>query len=133
MTGIVKVLSFAYLLMFAGLGASPQASTKEESADGEYTVEMIREGNYIRFVFQFANVKQYSHLTIEKNQMAEGQFRQCAYVDLKGAGPFEGKDKYPFSKYEDSYYRIRTVTADQIERVYPPIRLPAATALSSGE
>ena len=134
MTGFVKVLTFACLFLFSGVENTPNQGTKEESQDGEFTVEIIREGTYVKFIFVFVEPKKYSHLTIEKNMQMEGSFRQCAYIDLKANNPaIVAKDKYPFSKYEDSYYRVRTVTVDQIERVYPPIRLPAATQLTIGE
>lgn len=105
---------------------------KLKSADGEFIMEVEREPSSVKVTFYFTDPSRYSYLIIEREM--DGQFRQCGYMDMKNSygGAIEVYDNYPPSDLEDCNYRVRTVTTDKIERIYPPVRLPAAAQLDTG-
>ena len=103
---------------------------KISSVDGEFTLEVSREKQEVKILVVFRDATQFSHAVIEKSDDIKSEFRQCAYIDantdVKIDGATEKKDKYP-RVYSDSFYRLRTVSKEGIERSYPAVRLPAKT------
>lgn len=95
--------------------------------DGEFTMQVARDNQEVKITIHFRDASQYSHATIEKTDELKNEFRQCAYIDLKDDnaknGVIEKTDKYP-RFFSASFYRLRTVTKEGIERTYPPVRLP---------
>lgn len=113
----------------------PKSATQTEdykitSMDGEFTMEVSRDKQEVKVLLLFRDASQYNHALIEKADDVKNEFRQCGYVDLKSDptpdGRVEKKDKYP-RMYSASFYRIRTVSKEGIERTYPAVRLPAKT------
>ena len=98
---------------------------KLSSLDGEFTMEVSRDQHEVKIAVQFTDAGQYDHAMIEKTDELKNEFRQCAYISLtEDKKPvIEKRDKYPRIT-TDSYYRLRTITKEGIERTYPPIRLP---------
>ncbi len=96
--------------------------------DGEFTMEVSRENQEVRIIMRFRDVTQYSYVMVEKTDELKNEFRQCAYVDVDEEnakdGVIEKRDRYP-RMYNTSFYRLRTVTKEGIERTYPAVRLPA--------
>jgi hypothetical protein len=118
-----------FLLTFGYLQAHSQAEDyKITSLDEEFTMEVSREKHEVKIILRFKDASQYSHAMIEKTDELKIEFRQCAYIDMdevKG-GLIEKRDRFP-RIHSPSYYRLRTVTKEGIERTYPPVRLPAKT------
>jgi len=129
-TRIIKAFTLTILCAIYAAGIQAQ-DARVKSADNEFIMEIYREPTDVRLVFYFTDASKYSYLIIEKEE-GDGQFRQCAYIDLRTqdsyGGAIEAKDNYPTSPLNDCQYRVRTVTTDRIERIYPPLRLPAAKA-----
>lgn len=101
---------------------------KISSIDGEFTMEVSRESQEVKILLHFRDATQYSYVLIEKTDEIKNEFRQCAYIDIDEEktkdGLIEKRDKYP-RLYNASFYRLRTVTKEGIERTYPPVRLPS--------
>jgi hypothetical protein len=98
-----------------------------QARDEEFTMEVLRDGHQVKIILQFRDASQYKHAMIEKTDEIGHEFRQCAYVALMEEktpnGVIEKRDRYPRIT-TDSFYRLRTVTKEGIERTYPPVRLP---------
>ena len=105
---------------------------KMTSMDEEFTIEVTREEKTVKVVLQFTNPDSYSHAVVERLMGTPSQFRQCSYIDFKSQKITDGQiityDLHPSKTIEDSYYRLRTVSVENIERVYPSLRLPAGKA-----
>lgn len=125
-----RVLTFLFLLVCSICSKAQTEDYKLSSSDGEFAMEVSRENKAVKVSLHFTEARKYSHLFIEKSDDLKSEFRQCAYIDLredaKSDGLVEKKDEYP-RIYSASYYRIRTVTTEGIERTYPAVRLPAKT------
>ncbi len=98
--------------------------------DGEFTMQVSREDKEVKILLNFRDASQFSHALIEKSDDIKNEFRQCGYVDLKSEvnpnGDVAKKDKYP-RMHSASYYRLRIVSKEGIERTYPAVRLPGKT------
>jgi len=96
--------------------------------DGEFTMEVSRDNQEVKILMHFRDASQYSYVLVEKTDEIKNEFRQCAYIDIDEEktkdGIIEKRDRYP-RMYNASYYRLRTVTKEGIERTYPAVRLPA--------
>ena len=101
---------------------------KLSSVDGEFTMVVSRENQEVKILLHFREASQFSYVLIEKTDEIKNEFRQCAYIDIDEEKAkndvIEKRDKYP-RMYNASFYRLRTVTKEGIERTYPSVRLPA--------
>lgn len=123
--GIIASVVFSF--SFPG-STAPSEDYKLSSMDGEFTMQVSREEREVKIVVEFRDATQLSQVVVEKSDDIKNEFRQCAYIDLKTdlkkGNVAEKRDKYS-RIYSDSYYRLRTVTKEGIERAYPAVRLPA--------
>ena len=101
---------------------------KISAMDGEFTMEVSRDNQEVKILMRFRDASQYSYVLVEKTDEIKNEFRQCAYIDIDEEktkdGIIEKRDRYP-RMYNASFYRLRTVTKEGIERTYPAVRLPA--------
>lgn len=101
---------------------------KMTSMDEEFTIELVREEKTVKVIIQFAHPENYAHAVVERLMGEPSQFRQCVYIDLKTQKAKDGiivvHDLHPSKFTDESLYRLRTVSLENIERVYSSLRLP---------
>jgi hypothetical protein len=123
-----KRTSLVSVIFCLGLikAAAQSGDYKLCSLDSAFTMEVAREQYEVRIIVRFTDAAQYDHAMIEKTDELKNEFRQCAYIAIadEKKPSIEKRDRYPRVS-TDSYYRLRTVTREGIERTYPPVRLPA--------
>lgn len=106
---------------------------KMTSMDEEFTMELVREEKVVKAIIRFAHPETYDHAVLERLMGAPSQFRQCSYIDLKTIkdGIIVVSDLHPSKYADESLYRLRTISVENIERVYPALKLPAGKPLGA--
>ena len=101
-----------------------------ESVDNEVAMEVERGKGEVFMHLLVKDMNDYDHIIIERSAESPEYFGKCKYIscnDTKAAdGALLEVDKYPYTASKDVYYRIKTVTKDGIERIYPSVLLAAA-------
>jgi hypothetical protein len=120
-----RVISFVLFSVLLLQAKAQSCDYKLCALDSAFTMEVSRDQHEVRIVVLFTDAAQYDHAMIEKTDELKNEFRQCAYIAMaeEKKPAIEKRDKYPRIS-TDSFYRLRTITKEGIERTYPPIRLP---------
>ncbi|MBL0308833.1 MAG: hypothetical protein IPP77_03890 [Bacteroidetes bacterium] len=122
---------------FSSIGMSAQIPDyKMTSTDEEFTIEVVREEKTVSVIIQFPHPENYHHVLVERLMGEPSQFRQCAYLDQKMLttsenGAISVVDLHPSKTVDDSFYRLRTISIENIERVYPSLRLPSGKGVKT--
>jgi len=99
--------------------------------NSEFTMEVHRDSAGVSVAVYLTTPANYSSIVIEKGQWSDGEFRQCADIDMKtqnaNGGIITMKDNYPLNPFYDVYYRIKGTGIDGNEKIFPPLLLPAKT------
>lgn len=132
MNYVLVAIMFVAALPLLSFG---QAETSSEyafkSIDEEVAMEVERGRGEVLLHVMVKDIEQYDHIIIERSAESGSYYGKCKYISCAEAKTNNGymlqKDKYPFAANKDVFYRIKTVTKDGIERVYPAVLLLAAT------
>lgn len=120
----------------AGTGAAPAPESKviqkqwlfKPLAANDVSMEVERlEGNVLVHLFS-KNMKGVETIYVEKSKNPTEGFTRCKAVKvsenlIKSKNYISVVDNAPFDSNTDCYYRISTVTASGVTKVYPPINL----------
>jgi len=126
----MALLAICSFLLMSFKPGTPPAEYTFRSVDNEVAMEVERGRGEVFMHLLVKDMDQYDHIIIERSAESPDYFGKCKYIscnDTKAAnGALLEVDKYPFTASKDVYYRIKTVTKDGIERIYPSVLLAAA-------
>ncbi len=128
----LRIFLPALLLLLCLVGTAQVPDYIMKSSDDAFVVEVYHSGTRVKITLQFTDSSQYSYVTIERSIDPVIHFSQCKYLTPEkgkdGKRVYHLEDAYPLSTSQDMFYRIKTVSAEGVTRVYPPVRLPAGEA-----
>jgi predicted DNA-binding protein (MmcQ/YjbR family) len=89
------------------------------------TLEVIREQKVVKIYMLIDDLEQYEQILVERSDEQQMNYSQCKVIQIvKGKHKnnyIEVTDQYPLSPKMSNLYRIKTITADGIMRMYPPV------------
>ena len=136
-----KYLLFAgFLCMCMAIGAQPVTAGAPKPANAVphdfkeiktgATIEAVREQGAVKVYMLIDDIEQYDQVMVERSDEMQVNFAQCKLITIE-KGKYKNNylevvDRYPLSPKMSNLYRIKTVTADGIMRMYPsvPITIP---------
>lgn len=103
-------------------------------SNDQFSAELRRDSaDNLSVMVSLNDPSKYSAIIIEKGRWSTGEFRQCAYLDVKNVianiSIFDIKIDYPLTPVYDSYYRIKLVTNSGDNVIYPALLMPAKQAI----
>ena len=140
-----KYLLFAAsLCMCMAIGAQPVTAGAPKPANAVphafkelktgATIEAVREQGAVKVYMLIDDIEQYDQVMVERSDEMQINFSQCKQITIE-KGKYKNNylevvDRYPLSPKMSNLYRIKTVTADGIMRMYPPVAIiiPEAAA-----
>lgn len=112
----------------------PIAQLQSESnsfvpVDSEFAMQVSRINNEVIISISFNDSLVFDYAAIERKAEFNGEFSQCKYISYeevktKGRRMLK-KDTYAYAGANDVLYRLKLVTKDGVERIFPAINLPA--------
>lgn len=127
----LRILFPAVMLLWCSTASAQVPDYIMKSSDDAFVVEVYHSGTRVKITLQFTDSSQYNYVTIERSIDPVVHFSQCKYLAPDKAKDskriYHLEDAYPLSTSQDLFYRIKTVSAEGVTRVYPPVRLPAGT------
>jgi hypothetical protein len=89
------------------------------------TLEAVKDHGVVKLYILVDDIEQYSQLIIERSDEMQNNFAQCKEVNIQ-KGKYKSnyltiEDHYPLSNKMSNLYRIKTITADGIMRMYPAV------------
>jgi hypothetical protein len=110
----------------------PQLQSESNSfvpADSEFVMQVSRINNEVIISITFNDSLIFDYAAIERKAEFNGEFSQCKYIpyaEVKTKGRHQvKKDIYAYAGANDVLYRLKLVTNDGVERIFPAINLPA--------
>jgi len=114
-------------MMLASEVSAQQRDNYMASADGAFAMGLLRERTRMVATVYLKDPDTYESINLERSSDPMHSFSRCKFVDLTevktNAGFVEVVDVYPFPPGEDAYYRIRVITKEGGELVYPSVKL----------
>ena len=99
------------------------------------TLEVVREPTQVKIYMFIDDIEQYDQIMVERSDELQNTFSQCKVVQVvKGKyknNYVELVDRYPVSSKMSNQYRIKTITADGIMRMYPPVEMTMASEVNA--
>jgi hypothetical protein len=124
---LLVICSFVVMSFKPG---TPPAEYTFKSVDNEVAMEVERGKGEVFMHLLVKDLNQFDHIVIERSAESADYFGKCKYISCNDTKASNGAlleiDKYPYTASKDVYYRIKTVTKDGIERIYPSVLLAAA-------
>lgn len=119
------------LLLCALFLPAQDSESRIETSDDEFVFEVYREHGKVMLALTIRHPETYKQLLLERSGENLRSYGQCRFIliekNVDYSKPIIEQDRYPLPASTDAYYRIKSVTTDGIERVYPPVRLKALT------
>jgi hypothetical protein len=89
------------------------------------TLEVVREQKVVKIYMLIDDIEQYDQVMVERSDELQKNFSQCKVIQIE-KGKYKNNyvelvDNYPLSPKMTNVYRIKTITADGIMRMYPPV------------
>ncbi len=124
----MKKAAFLVIMVFAVSYMHAQSDYFFKSVDGEFAMELSREGQAVNITLYLSNASQYETVTIERSLDALNNFGQCKYIKFNHSAQSKvvivKRDEFPLTSVDATYYRIKAVSTDGATRIYPPVRMP---------
>ncbi len=122
-----RIGTLAIFLLFGFSGFAQVRDNFMASADGAFAMGISRERTRVVATVYLKNAELYESINLERSSDPMYSFSRCKFVDLgevkTNAGFVEVIDSYPFPPGDDAYYRIRAITKEGGELVYPSVQL----------
>jgi hypothetical protein len=100
-----------------------------KSSSYEVNIDLERGRGEVLVHLQSAYFKEYEQIIIERSGDGTGAYTTCKTInlaDVKLAGDYyKTTDRFPLSAQADSYYRIKTISKEGINKTYPPVAIAA--------
>lgn len=104
------------------------------SADSLVQMEVKRDNKSISVALIFKADDHLDRLVIERSAQSSTGFTQCKYLKTNNSASdvitLDFRDLYA-SYISEYYYRLKTISTDGVERIYPPLRLRALAESST--
>jgi hypothetical protein len=131
---IMKTSKILILVLLVSSLSALKAQDTTSQSNSQFNVELRRDSSEnLTALVSLNDPAKCSAIIIEKGRYSNGDFRQCAYFDVKNAianiSIFEIKIDYPLTPVYDSYYRIKLVKADGESEIFPALLLPAKQSI----
>lgn len=98
------------------------------------TLEAIREPKLVKLYLIVDDIEQYDQILVERSDEQQKNFSQCKAVTItKGKYPnnyIELVDQYPLSPKMANVYRLKTVDAEGITKMFPPVPVLAVADIN---
>ncbi|MFM2305349.1 MAG: hypothetical protein RLZZ367_18 [Bacteroidota bacterium] len=116
-------LLIGFPTVFAGVPA--EVNNSFVSPDDQFTLEVKRVTGEIKLHLNIKDMSQFDYVVIERSAETADEFGRCKYISGGKAqsGDFNEVDRFPYEA--DVYYRIKVVTKDGNEQLYPAVMLTA--------
>jgi len=123
-------LLFCAITVKAQTEPAPQAeSLTFVPVDSEFIMQVARINNEVVISLTFNDSLVFDYVSIERKAEFNGEFSQCKYIsydELKTKGRhMVKKDTYAYAGANDVQYRLKLVTKEGAQRIFPAINLPA--------
>jgi hypothetical protein len=97
--------------------------------DSEFIMQVSRINNEVVISITFNDSLVFDYAAIERKAEFNGEFSQCKYIsyeEVKTKGRhLVKKDTYAYAGANNVLYRLKLVTKDGAQRIFPAINLPA--------
>ncbi len=97
--------------------------------DSEFMMQVSRIRNEVIITITFNDSLVFDYAAIERKADFNAEFSQCKYIsydEVKTKGRhLVKKDTYAYAGANDVMYRIKLVTREGAQRIFPAINLPA--------
>ena len=133
---LIATLIIALQCTYAGTGASSPSTTQKSGKDwlfkplatGDVNLEVERIGGEVMLHLYSQSMRNVEMIYVERSSDPTNGFTRCKTVKVsdflvKSKKYIGVSDANPASANNDSYYRIRTVTASGATKVYPAVDL----------
>jgi len=114
---------------FAGHPAADKFNYSFKSANDEVGMVVVRGKKDVALHLLVKDMSKYDHIVIERSNEPVKFYNRCKFISCFDATTEKTDlteiDNRPYDKNANVYYRVKTITKDGIERVYPPVLLPA--------
>lgn len=95
------------------------------------TLEVVREQKVVKIYMLIDDIEQYDQVLVERSDELQKNYSQVRVIQIE-KGKFKNNyvelvDNYPLSPKMSNLYRIKTVTAEGITRMYAPVPIVMAS------
>jgi hypothetical protein len=133
---VIKSVFLFLALLLCNLAAKSQKADTPQSesssfmpADSEFIMQVSRINNEVVISLTFNDSLVFDYVSIERRAEFNGEFSQCKYIsydEVKTKGRhLVKKDTYAYAAANDVLYRIKLVTKEGAQRIFPAIDLPS--------
>lgn len=100
-------------------------------------MEAVRYLDIVKLYILIDDIEQYEQILIERSDELGSNYSQCKLIKVeRGKYPnnyVELTDRYPFSSRMTNLYRIKTITSENIMRMYAPVPITMGPAVGAGK
>jgi hypothetical protein len=97
---------------------------------GDFEMHITRTKGEVMITVTFSDSLVFDYIAIERKPDFERNFAQCKYItwsELNGSRTIVSQDNYPYPGHGNVAYRLKLVSRDGPERLYPPVVLRAVS------
>jgi len=131
-----KITTITFLVLFFMLIETSLRAQENVyvSPDSTVRLEVKRENKTIVVALVYNPDDQLDKLIVERSLQSTGGFSQCRYLKTNNSSSeiitINFRDNYA-NYISEYFYRLKSISIDGVERVYPALRLPSLSATST--